>query len=425
MRPNVRHALLVSAVFLGVMPSVRALDVVPLLVGVGRAELAFPEGVPLAGYSKRHGESSEGVDAPLAVRALAFRQGEATAVIVSAEVLIINEALFQAVQRELTERFGAAPEQLLLTPTHTHSGPGAYGRHWIEKISMGAYDPSVFQQLAEQIAIAVGQALDDLRPAEIGYADVAVPGLVRNRRSADGLVDDHLRVVGIRAPDGSLRAVLVNFAAHPTLLGSDNMRLSGDYPGVIMRTLEAQWPESTCLFTISNLGDQGPAVEEKSVLSMVSYGSQLAAAVTQLVTQLEWQAAPVLQVAGQTMPLPPGHLRLGWLNIPRAISNALLRDRSAMLSIVRIGDVALVGYPGEPTAGVGQHLKDRLAARGWQTLLLALTDEYIGYVVTTDEYATKTYEAEMSFFGPDLAQRLEDAVMGLVELMPHAITATP
>jgi hypothetical protein len=47
-------------------------------VGVGQAQIALPPGVPLAGYSRRHGQPSTGVHDPVGVRALVFRDEEET-----------------------------------------------------------------------------------------------------------------------------------------------------------------------------------------------------------------------------------------------------------------------------------------------------------------------------------------------------------
>lgn len=390
-----------------------------LCLGIGRAEITPPVGTPLAGYSKRRGDPSTGIEAPLFARAIALRQGETTAVIVSAEILIITDHLYAAVTAALHERYGAAPEAVLLTATHTHAGPGAYGQRFVEQISMGRYDAAVFEQLVDGIATAVGQALHDVQPVRVGYGQATIPALVSNRRQADGVADAALHVVGFQRADGQWRAFIVNGAAHPTTLGSDNMMLSGDYPGVVMRAVEATCPGGMCVFTVSSLGDQRPVIAEKNLATLQAYGLRIAGAVSQALESWSWQEDPRLAIAAQTMPLPRARVRLGWLKLPRLLSQALLHDRSTSVTVVRLGDGLLIGYPGEPTASVGLQLQQRLAQRGWQSIVLALTHEYIGYVVSAEEYAEDSYEAKMSFFGPELAARLEEAVLHLAERVSH------
>src|SRR5262249_32761470 len=42
----------------------------------------------------------------------------------------------------------------------------------------------------------------------------------------------------IDKPDGQPLAILVNYACHPVIFGSDNLQYSADFPGVMVRTVE-------------------------------------------------------------------------------------------------------------------------------------------------------------------------------------------
>lgn len=288
---------------------------------------------------------------------------------------------------------------------------------------MGEYDPRVFDRLVAGIGAAVTQALEHAAPVEMGVGEATVDGAVRNRRDAAGVVDATLRVAAFREPGGPLRAVLVNFAAHPTTLSSKSFALSGDYPGVVMRTLETQWPGSVCLFTVSNLGDQGPVIADKTVPSMTAYGTSVAAAAARALASCDWRAAPELSAMDAPLVLPPARLRLGAVQLPRRVSRWLVGDHTAHISAVRLGDVVFIGYPGEPTASVGQRLTAHLAHAGLRAYLLALSGAYIGYIVSPDESTAGGYEAEMNFFGPSAGQLIEDAVARLVTPGTHAPAA--
>src|SRR3990167_8717698 len=103
-------------------------DVVPaaageIQAGVARETFTLPKHVPLAGYSRRQGKPSQGVHDPVGVRALVLRDGPTTVALVSCDLLIVDEHLYQAVRHRLLG--GGMPQDtvLIVAATHTHSGP--------------------------------------------------------------------------------------------------------------------------------------------------------------------------------------------------------------------------------------------------------------------------------------------------------------
>ena len=74
------------------------------------------------------------------------------------------------------------------------------------------------------------------------------------------------------------------------------------------------------------------------------------------------------------------------------------------LQIFILGDIAIVGYPGEITTVAGIRLKKsilhRLHHRGIiDVIITSNANEYIGYTTTFEEYQEPTYERGMNFFG--------------------------
>ncbi|MDD7465453.1 MAG: neutral/alkaline non-lysosomal ceramidase N-terminal domain-containing protein [Actinomycetaceae bacterium] len=91
--------------------------------------------------------------------------------------------------------------------------------------------------------------------------------------------------------------------------------------------------------------------------------------------------------------------------------------------ILRIGNVAIIGLPGEPTTMAMRHLRDSVAdilkPAGVDTVVMAgLTNDYTGYVTTREEYAAQHYEGASTEFGPHeigaFNQELDDLATALV-----------
>jgi hypothetical protein len=113
-----------------------------LEAGAARVAVDLPAGVPLGGYGSvarralipdllgRHPHAfwfrpAEGARDDLAVRALVLQSGSTRVAWVAVDLLAIDASLTADVGRRL-QSDGVAPATLVLSASHTHSGPGAY-----------------------------------------------------------------------------------------------------------------------------------------------------------------------------------------------------------------------------------------------------------------------------------------------------------
>ncbi len=376
-----------------------------LLAGAAKAELTPPMKVPLAGYSRRKGKPATGVhDAP-EVRALVVQEDGTTLAIASCDLLIIDEEFFEAVRQRVRAMRPDLTLHLLIAATHTHSGPGAYGQHYLEKLSMGHFDPAVFEFLSTRIAHTIVDASQRLQPAVMSDGVITTSGLVNNRMIPGGPSDEELSVVGVFDLHQHPLAVLTNFGAHPTTLGAWNRQLSADYPGVLARALEQRFPSAVCLFLVGAVGDQAPAKHGDGFGRAEWLGQALA---QQAAGVLE-QAAPVagdgVRVAEAVMPLPPAQLRIGALHIPRWLGQPLVDD-DASLIVTAVGRVMLIGAPCDLSTELGQALKAYARRLGYRPLVVGFANDYIGYCMPERLYWAHRYEATMAFNGPKTGELL-------------------
>ena len=72
------------------------------------------------------------------------------------------------------------------------------------------------------------------------------------------------------------------------------------------------------------------------------------------------------------------------------------------LSAIAIGDIALVGIPGEPFAGIGYGLRE---AESWELVLITcITNGKHGYFPMKEAYDEGGYESRSSFFKAGTAE---------------------
>lgn len=399
-RPGIGWALvlLLAAAQIAALQSADAGEV---QVGVAREAFVLPKGVPLAGYSKRKGEPSRGVHDPVGVRALVLQDAGSVAALVSCDLLIVDDHLFEAVRERLLVRGLPQDVVLLLAATHTHSGPGAYGTRFLEKVSMGHFDPQVFDELVRAISEAVVRAYAARAPVHIASLTATTTGLVTNRMDPRGLTDAELRVIAFyRDVANTPFAVLVNFAAHPTALGPWNRYLSADYPGAVMDAVERRVPGATCLFVVGSVGDQAPVKAGIGFERAAWIGQSLAQQAIGLLETAHPAPPGPVRTLQERLPLPPAKVRLSaWLALPRWMGRRLVDDE-ATLSLLVVGNDVFFGVPCDVTAGLGQELKTAARSRGLDPVVVGFANDYIGYCLPAAAYEANDYESRMAFNGP-------------------------
>ncbi|MBI4549851.1 MAG: neutral/alkaline non-lysosomal ceramidase N-terminal domain-containing protein [Candidatus Omnitrophica bacterium] len=371
-----------------------------LRAGAARREITPPVGTPLSGYARRRGRPSTGVHDPLYVRVLALSDGTDRLILASCDLVAVHQELYERVLEQARSKHGLAPEQLWLAATHNHSGSGALGKRFIERIIGGRFNRKVFDLTAAKIGEAIDEALETLSPASLEMSEARLDGLIENRMIENGPVDEELKVLRVRQ-DGKTLAWVVNLAAHPTVLNAANFLFSADFPGALAARLEAKSPGSVCLFLNGASGDQRirgfPGQEGFD--RMESIGEALAGKIEGSASALP--AAEKLDLVTLRAPLrlPPVKIRRGFFTLPSFIGNRLI-PRDVSVNVAALNNVLLISVPGEMTGELGLELKEASSRMGFRPLIAGYTNGYIGYIIPEKYYGSDHYEAGVSFFGP-------------------------
>jgi neutral ceramidase len=412
-------------------------DAAPFFAGAARQSITPPPDighVSLGGYGDRQGAPYEGVHDEILARALALRSGDTTCVIVALDRLEVPRFLHEDVCPALAEEavalpddFPVGPGNLILTASHTHSAPENMSRHGdVFPLAFGRYNERLYRWTLTQIVTAVKRAIASLQPASVGSAQVWLEGLSANRRG-DGTTDPVLTVLSFVSEEGECLAVLANFTVHPTMLGADNLLISGEWPGVAERLVEEELGgEAVCLFINGALGDQRPAGDFGAGFERVErYGRRMADEILAARERAATTSQPILSVAAKQVVLPdrqpsPAFVESAQEEYPipaemmKAALEALFPER-AWLQTVRIGDAMLVTVPGEMIASLGMELKGTAAQHGVRHPFIAgLANTYCGYILTPAEYDEGGYEAAVSVYGRDFGPWLLGELSGLI-----------
>jgi len=166
------------------------------------------------------------------VRAIAISAGHHPFLIADIEVqgwFVANKAAGLGLidmRRKVAADLGISAQDIFIQSAHTHSGADAMGV-W------GGVPASFLSYMASQTETALKQAYRNRQPADLYYGSTEGSALLTNQFAGDPAnqsLDSDVRVLQARNPsDGSTIATLLNFSAHGTVLGPDNLHLSGDW----------------------------------------------------------------------------------------------------------------------------------------------------------------------------------------------------
>jgi hypothetical protein len=415
-----------------------------LHAGAARVALPVPPGAPLAGYGAfarrllvpdvldRHPHAfwfvpSAGERDPLAARALVLEAGGQRVVWVALDLLAVDRPLTEDVERRLAAA-GMRPATLVLSASHTHSGPGAFvDGAVIGWLAMDRLDGAVREALLNAIVAAVRAADAARRPARLASASVAMASAVKSR--LDHPLDPELIVLRVTGQRGEPLAVVWNYAIHGTALGARNHRLSGDVMGEASRRVE-QALGVPALFVNGAVGDVSPARHGEQAIT--DLGGALAAAVQTGWAQAMPIARPTLTTGVATASLPPPALSLrnclrGWSPDGLTLPLGSVFPRQTALTAVAVGDVGWVTFPGELQTALGQGIKRAARAVLRHALVAGVSNDYLGYFLTAADYARPTYVSCASVYGPHTGPCLADAasaLLGRVARGERAVAAT-
>lgn len=414
-----RSCPVTAAIYLGFLLAVvpaKALD-----VGVASCDITpdvIGHKVPMAGYGARKGQPSAGVHDPLHAKVLFLRDGKKSMALVTCDLRSVTPQLKQQALQKATN-LGLAPDTLFLCASHTHDGPSIFPeKFW--QLQFGECDPAIIDAMTSAMAKGLRAAAKNLAPARVGFGSERLDGFTRNRRwgydtdarKAAGetpAVNPILSVLRVDSDDGKCRALLVHFATHPTILGASNMLMSAEWPGVLQQALEAAFPGAVVLYCNGAEGDQSPdgAKGADEFERVKDYGKRLAQRAQTVAHGIETKPNQAIGIVRIMPELPPIEFSPGAKRGPYRSYEPLAREalpKQAEIQVLRIGDTALAGLPGEPICEVGMDTQKQVGAAGFKNVLtIGLANDYIGYIVNEKEYAHAGYEVDSrSYYGPGL-----------------------
>ncbi len=404
-----------------------------LLAGFARRDITPDDSLPMGGYIERAG-SATGKHGPLLAKAAAFRYGRSAAVLLVLDLLCVSHIWVSRLRNEISRKVGLPQNNILISATHTHSGPAVF-------FSMTGSDAQVHEyeeNLLRWCSQTVESASASMNPVRLRAGAATVDDIGANRRDKTKAVDHTLSVVRIENLSGEAVGHLASFSCHPTVMGPSNLEYSADLFGEAAGEVEKAFHDSECLLFCGAAADVSTRFvrREQTWTELERLGKKLGEKIISVSRDAQPIESAGINARSTAMTIPfreiPDPLRaqseydeaLGRIaenagESENRLARSLVEGAAARLflsrlggwrsifgsdeaelelQVIRIGDIVICALPGEFFAARAKELLE--AARPKFGFVAGCTNGYWGYFVPPDEAARGGYETMMSAVEP-------------------------
>lgn len=442
-----------------------------LKAGMTRADITPPLGLELGGYP-HYPRNNTGAHDPLYAACMYLCNAETEIAMVTLDLLFFSKKHVTEVRRRVEAACGICGKHIMISCSHTHSGPWASGRLDIESLEAGVEQNADYVEfLIQTVTDIIIAAKKTAFPASFGAGTTicgAESGIGGNRRAPGGPHDPLVSVMAVKDETNAIRGMMVNYTLHPTFIHEWSTVCTADYPCYLKLQLEEMEPGVIVGFAQGCSGNQSSRYyrQGESYDEAERVGRTLGKAAHEALDKITWQTELPIKVAtdeleielrdfgteedlraqvehdekiykelyakyGQSTNRDEYYLwqnanlkllgsedQLGYILMKKkGIKVELLEDEHpAEIQVFNLGGTCVIGTPGEIFVEYGLYLK---AAAGFGTVIVnELTNGCLpGYLYTPESLVTGGYETDTSMLAPSFGRHLIDKVLDTVELV--------
>lgn len=367
--------------------------------------------------------------------------------LVEADVLMLNRDILDDAAHRIEKQTGIPFDQILINATHTHHAPTTVTIHGYER------EEGFSHQVGDRIVEAAVAADKDRQPASFKYWRGEESSVGRNSRLllSDGKIywtgpftdavrptgpfDPDLPVLEFLKPDGSIKAVLFNHSTHtigtytpglrsPSFYGLAAQELEKEKGGLFLffsgasgstHNLDLKATEAAVRIKAA-IADSLDSAQPRSVDRVRGLRSELTVKVRNFDEAKDDEAVVTycskrhgsLQAAMPTIEV--------FRKMRKVLAPQQGQERKTWVQAIVIGDVALVGVPGEFFTYLGEQIKRRSPYR--DTFVFQLANDYVGYIPDKrafDKGGYQVWTGLHSFLARGTGEAIVDEAVKLLE----------
>jgi Neutral/alkaline non-lysosomal ceramidase, N-terminal len=355
-----------------------------LFVGAAAASINPPMGAYIAGDKQdRHFTS---ISDSLYAKAVVVYDGNTALAVVTVDCIgLLYPAVNEIRQRaaELVKNIPLPASHIVVSSTHTHSGPDVVGI-WGKDYTQSGVDDAYMEQLVKTAAQQVVMAAQRLQPVTMqSAASEFGEGFVQNICKEE--IDRSVTVLQFVGGKGQSVASFTNFACHPTYLDAKYSTVSADYVGAFYQTMDAKLG-GTNLFLQGAIGGWVQPEGDKGTYEMAQQrGNELAAVVMAALGKPKQEEQTAVRI--KTMPFSLPLENEGWrqLSALGTIKRKFGDTVETELVWFAIGNAQFATHPGETAPWHGLETKNMMKTDG-PKFVLGLGMDALGYILKPEYF---------------------------------------
>jgi hypothetical protein len=370
----------------------------------------------------------------------------AKACLVACDVLMIERDVLDRAAKAIESKTGIPFEQILINATHTHHAPTTVTIHGYNR------EEDFTRQVERKIVEAAVAASRRLTPVELRYRLGEESSVGKNSRLllGDGTIfwvgpkddavrptgpfDPQLPVLAFVKPDGKPEAILFNHSTHTIGTLTGGVRSPGFY-GMAAQAIERRCggtvlffegasgsthnldvaPQEAKLRIEAAVGDALDAATPRPVARVAGLRKELTLKVREFDDSAD--DAAVVAYCEKRMPKEWAEKTVGiFRDMRKSLAPRRGQDRKTWVQAIVVGDIALVGVPGEFFTYLGQEIKRRSPYR--DTFVFELANDYVGYIPDArgfDKGGYQVWTGLHSFLARGSGEAIVDASVELLD----------
>ncbi|HHW49204.1 MAG TPA: hypothetical protein GXX14_11415 [Clostridiaceae bacterium] len=403
-------------------------------------DITPPIELPIGG-NVRDDNISRGVHDNLYCDIVLLEENDEKVCFLDFDLLALDYKMCNYIKSEITKKSDIDFEKIVITCTHTHSGPDV-GDFFKDEINKGCVE--YIEKVAQIVSERVGKMSNELEDSIIKISKNSVHDLSFNRRlvmkdgtmrmnwegvdpdtveKAAGPIDPDLFVISIYETSGKIKAIMVNFTLHPAILVGKDWLYSKDYINYLNNCLKDRLGYDVVVFFANgaegninhiNYRDKN---QDRGFNEARRIGESLGKYVMDSIGSAEKIEDASLKCLSAVINLPLRKISKEEIDkaqklieergdyIPSLLDGvpdevyareiiklSKIKDKyvETQIHAVRIGDSVIATLPGEVFAEFGLRIKKESPFKN--TLVFGLANDCVGYVPTNEAFDEGGYE---------------------------------
>ena len=237
-----------------------------LSLGVSQKVITPEIGCMLYGYPSK--PIATGVHDDLTASVYVFTYEDKIVIMASLTICVLRTDIALELREEISKKFNVPIENIILSATHTHSGPSLAGMFSL----WGGFDTKYYNEIFKpNLYLAIEEALANVEPVTMatGYGKSNV-GINRRELTDENTIDfgqcewgpynPEMTVISFKNEQDKIKGIIVSYGAHGTAAGATTL-ITRDWSGYVVDALAEKTGAVTGFF-LGPEGDVAPRLKK-------------------------------------------------------------------------------------------------------------------------------------------------------------------